>query len=169
MKKNWLLIGGVALATDRGGVDGQFSKPKSDRRVRQTRKHHTPVARTHEHSPSAAAKTIPAHFEAAPSRSSLGPTLDPGAVQRHNSRCVSGGARDPGDARAVAVLLPLRSGLWTQESLQLFRRRSRVALRCLCQRSVAGAEARERTETDAGADTRHHRRAILTLACIVLV
>ena len=29
MKRNWLLIGSIALLGYRGGVDGEFSKPKA--------------------------------------------------------------------------------------------------------------------------------------------
>ena len=72
MKKPWLLLAGIALL----GV-GAIIMVKTNST--------TPAVPTHEHQLAEApvqpvapvAQTMPAHFEHAPSRSSLGPTLEP--------------------------------------------------------------------------------------------
>lgn len=78
MKRNWLLIGSIALLLLAAVwmVNSAGHKPEPASRTSTT----TPVqpAPQHEHSANPTAKTVPAHFEVAPSRSSLGPTLDPG-------------------------------------------------------------------------------------------
>ena len=77
MKKNWLLIAGVALlavaavlminsANNQSQVTAINNANQSSGQ--------TPAPPQHEH---ATAKTMPAHFEMPPSKSSLGPTLDP--------------------------------------------------------------------------------------------
>jgi uncharacterized protein with PCYCGC motif len=80
MKKNWLLILGIALAlvvvvlvVNSSNQSPVTAIQNADQSAAQT-----PVPR-HEHSSSTAAKAVPAHFDVAPSRSSLGPTLDPGS------------------------------------------------------------------------------------------
>ena len=75
MKRNWLLIGCVALLLLAVVlmVNSANNKPAPTRIQSSSA---TPAP--HDHSTSAAPKTIPAHFEVAPGRSSLGPTLDPG-------------------------------------------------------------------------------------------
>ena len=77
MKKNWILIAGVALLVvaavwmvNSANNPSQVTPLKNtDQSVAQT-----PPPR-HEHSTTA--KTVPAHFEVPPSKSSLGATLDP--------------------------------------------------------------------------------------------
>ena len=76
MKRNWLLIGSVALLLIAAVLMVNSASRKTDpvRQISNT----TPVQpATHEHSPNAAAQTVPAHFEVAPTRSSLAATLDP--------------------------------------------------------------------------------------------
>jgi hypothetical protein len=75
MRKNWLLICGVVLLLVAAVLMVNSANQKPQPAPSQT-SNNTPAQ--HEHSPSAAAQTIPAHFEIAPSKSSLGPTLDPG-------------------------------------------------------------------------------------------
>src|SRR5262245_21938040 len=74
MKKNWLLIAGIAtLAVAAVLMVNSANNPKP-----VTTTHTSSSATTatnHEHSTTA--KIIPAHFEVPPSKSSLGPTLDP--------------------------------------------------------------------------------------------
>ena len=77
MKKNWLLIGGIALLLV-AAVLMVYSANSDQTRTtltRATASQSTPPAHNHATDPSA--KTIPAHFEVAPSKSSLGPTLAP--------------------------------------------------------------------------------------------
>src|ERR1043165_5812277 len=78
MKRNWLLIGSIALLLLAAVWMGNSAnhKPEPVTRISNT----TPAgpAPQHEHSANPTAQTLPAHFEVAPSRSSLGPTLDPG-------------------------------------------------------------------------------------------
>ena len=71
MKKNWLLIGGIVLLLLAAVL-----------MVNSTASHGTTSqpAAPHDHAANASASgahTIPAHFEVAPSKSSLGPTLAP--------------------------------------------------------------------------------------------
>ena len=75
MKKNWLLIVGIALLLVAAVlmVNSASKTPKVTAIQNSTQ---TP-APSHAHSPNSVAKTIPAHFEVPPSKSSLGPTLDP--------------------------------------------------------------------------------------------
>jgi hypothetical protein len=75
MKRNWLLIGGIALLLLAAVLMVNSANQTSPRQVSST----TPAepAPQHEHTANAAVKTVPAHFEVAPSKSSLGPTLDP--------------------------------------------------------------------------------------------
>ena len=73
MKKNWLLIAGVALLAVAVVlmVNSKTNPPPPVTTTTQT----TPAPPQHDHATTA--KTMPAHFEVAPSKSSLGPTLDP--------------------------------------------------------------------------------------------
>ena len=73
MKKNWLLIAGIALLVVAAVLMVNFkTNPPPVTTTTQT----TP-APIHDHPTTATAKVMPAHFEAPPSKSSLGPTLDP--------------------------------------------------------------------------------------------
>src|SRR6185503_879561 len=75
MKKNWLLIAGIALLILAAVLMVNSANNPTPATVTSTANYtpvQTPAAR-HDHS----AKTMPAHFEVPPSRSSLGPTLDP--------------------------------------------------------------------------------------------
>ena len=77
MKKNWLLIAGIALlvvaAVLMVNSAGNQTQVTAIQNVSQPAA--PPPAPRHEHSNSA--KNVPAHFEVAPSKSSLGRTLDP--------------------------------------------------------------------------------------------
>ena len=77
MKKNWLLIAGIALLVVAAVLMLKSANNQSVTAVKSENQStaQTPAPPQHDHS--AAAKTVPAHFEVAPSRSSLGPTLDP--------------------------------------------------------------------------------------------
>jgi hypothetical protein len=72
MKKPWLIIGGIALLGLAAiiMVDSNSTKPSNGA-------HNHQVAQTPVQSPAPVFNTMPAHFEHAPSRSSLGPTLEP--------------------------------------------------------------------------------------------
>jgi len=75
MKKNWLLIAGIALLV-LAAVLMVNSANKPTPSTTTSTSNYTPVQTPvpqHDHS----AKTMPAHFEVPPSKSSLGPTLDP--------------------------------------------------------------------------------------------
>ena len=77
MKKNWFLIGGIALLLVAAVL--MVNSAKTD----QSKPAATPIAASqstpaHDHSAApSGATTIPAYFEVAPSKSSLGPTLEP--------------------------------------------------------------------------------------------
>ena len=77
MKKNWLLIAGIALLVLAAVLMvNSANNPTPLPTTTTTSSNYTPVqtpAPQHEHS----ATTMPAHFEVPPSKSSLGPTLDP--------------------------------------------------------------------------------------------
>ena len=76
MKKNWLLIAGVALLIVAAVLMVNSANTPSPLTT-TSRSNQTPVQTPvprHEHT---AAKTMPAHFEVPPSKSSLGPTLNP--------------------------------------------------------------------------------------------
>jgi hypothetical protein len=74
MKKNWLLIAGIALLAVAAVlmVNSKNSPPPVT-----TTTHTTTAPPPPQHDHSTMAKTMPAHFEVPPSKSSLGPTLDP--------------------------------------------------------------------------------------------
>ena len=75
MKKNWLLIGGVAILLAAAIImvysanQPAVTKQNPGRSTTQT-----PPAHDHSHN---AAQTVPAFFQVAPNRSSLAPTLEP--------------------------------------------------------------------------------------------
>ena len=75
MKKKWLLFAGVALLIIAAVL--MVNSANNPRQSTTT----TPTAQTpaprHDHPANATAKTLPAHFEVPPSKSSLGPTLNP--------------------------------------------------------------------------------------------
>ena len=79
MKKNWILIVGIALLLVAAVlmVNSASNQPK----VTAVQNATQPAAQTpaphHEHSSNATAKAVPAHFEVPPSKSLLGPTLNP--------------------------------------------------------------------------------------------
>ena len=79
MKKNWLLIVGIALLLVAAVliVNSASNQPQ----VTAVQNATQPAAQTpaphHEHSTGATAKALPAHFEVPPSKSLLGPTLNP--------------------------------------------------------------------------------------------
>ena len=76
MKKNWLLIGGIVLLLLAAVLMvNSTNQQTAPRQVATT----TPAgpAPQHEHAAVPSAQTVPAHFEVPPSKSSLGPTLDP--------------------------------------------------------------------------------------------
>jgi len=73
MKKNWLLIAGIAMLAVAAVlmVNSKNNPPPVTTTTTQT----TPAPPQHDHA--TMAQTMPAHFEVPPSKSSLGPTLDP--------------------------------------------------------------------------------------------
>jgi hypothetical protein len=79
MKKNWLLIGGIVLLVLAAVLmvgSSQSNQPSATATHDATSQPSAP----HHHATEPAASTaeaIPAHFEVAPSRSALGPTLEP--------------------------------------------------------------------------------------------
>ena len=77
MKKNWLLIAGVALLAIAAVLMVNSANNPSPVTAINPSSVQTPAPPPHDHA--TAAKTMPAHFEVPPSRSSLGPTLDPSA------------------------------------------------------------------------------------------
>ncbi len=73
MKRNWLLIASIALLVIAAvWMVNSANRPKPVTRVSSNT---TTQPTQHEHA--AGAMTLPAHFEVPPSKSSLGPTLDP--------------------------------------------------------------------------------------------
>jgi hypothetical protein len=76
MKKNWLLIAGIALLLVAAVLMVTSSNKQSPSNTTQTTSTQTPAPH-HEHSTSATAQAVPAHFEVPPSKSLLGPTLNP--------------------------------------------------------------------------------------------
>ena len=80
MKKNWLLIAGIALLAVAAVlmVNSAYS-PSQVTALKNANQSSGQTTAPSQHDHSTAAKTVPAHFEVAPSRSSLGPTLEPGS------------------------------------------------------------------------------------------
>ena len=76
MKKNWLLFAGIALLLVAAVLMVTSSNKQSPSSTTQTIATQTPAPH-HEHSTSATAQAVPAHFEVPPSKSLLGPTLNP--------------------------------------------------------------------------------------------
>jgi hypothetical protein len=74
MKKNWLLIAGIALVVVAAVLMINSSYNPSQVTAVKTPEQ-APAPPPHDHS--TMAQTMPAHFEVPPSKSSLGPTLDP--------------------------------------------------------------------------------------------
>lgn len=78
MKKNWLLIAGIALLVVAAVLMVTSANKQAPSQATQTSTTtQTPAPSQHEHSTTATANTVPAHFEVPPSKSSLGPTLNP--------------------------------------------------------------------------------------------
>ena len=76
MKKNWLLIAGIALLLVAAGLIVTSANKQTPSSTTQTAATQTPAPH-HEHSTSTTANAVPAHFEVPPSKSLLGPTLNP--------------------------------------------------------------------------------------------
>ncbi|HEU4795389.1 MAG TPA: CYCXC family (seleno)protein [Pyrinomonadaceae bacterium] len=78
MNKTWLLIGVIAVlgAMAMIIIGNSDSRPKTTPPVQEQPVAQTPID-SHQHPHSHDNKTIPAYFEQAPSRASLGPTLEP--------------------------------------------------------------------------------------------
>ena len=77
MKKNWLIIAVIAVLIIAAVLMVSSANNPS---TTTSSSNYTPVqtpAPRHEHTTNPAAKTIPAHFAVPPSKSSLGPTLNP--------------------------------------------------------------------------------------------
>src|ERR1044071_2674856 len=75
MKKNWLLVLGIALLLLAAVLMVNSSNQQPALKQVATT---TPAPPTqHEHAANPTVKTVPAHFEVPPSKSSLGATLDP--------------------------------------------------------------------------------------------
>jgi hypothetical protein len=72
MKKNWLLIAGIAVLLVAAIFIANSGTSKQPPPTQDHQASHAPVE-----TPATAVKTIPAHFDQAPSRSTLGPTLEP--------------------------------------------------------------------------------------------
>lgn len=79
MKKNWLLIAGVALLVVAAVLMVNSASKPQVTAIKNEDRPAPQVPVPHEHAPNTAAKTVPAHFEVPPAKSSLGPTLDPGS------------------------------------------------------------------------------------------
>ena len=78
MKKNWLLIGGIVLLVLAAVLMvNSRNAPEHSTATHNSTTSQTAPAHDHAASTSSAANTIPAHFEVPPSKSSLGPTLEP--------------------------------------------------------------------------------------------
>ena len=80
MKKNWLLIAGIALLLVAAVlmVTSANKQAPSSTTTQTAATTQTPAPH-HEHSTNTTAAAVPAHFEVPPSKSLLGPTLDPDA------------------------------------------------------------------------------------------
>ena len=72
MKKTWLLIAGVAVLLVAAIMLANSGTPNKPAPTQDHMASHTPIQ-----TPTVAVKTLPAHFEQAPSRSALGATLEP--------------------------------------------------------------------------------------------
>src|SRR5262245_23381549 len=77
MKKNWLLIGGIVLLLLAAVLMVSSRNSPEDSTATHNSTSH-PATPPHDHTANASnPQAIPAHFEVAPSKSSLGPTLEP--------------------------------------------------------------------------------------------
>ena len=76
MKKNWLLIAGIALLVVAAVLMVNSANNQSSTKPAQSTATQSPTT-NHQHATTAGAKPLPAHFEVPPSKSSLGPTLNP--------------------------------------------------------------------------------------------
>src|SRR5215467_8853618 len=75
MKKNWLLIGGIVLLILAAVL---MISSTQNKQPDLTATHTATAPHNHATEPAtSSAEPIPAHFEVAPSKSALGPTLDP--------------------------------------------------------------------------------------------
>ena len=72
MKKNWLIIGGIVTLFVAAVLMVSSARKDQPQRARTATSQATPA---HSHSPGA--QTMPAYFQVAPAKSSLGPTLEP--------------------------------------------------------------------------------------------
>lgn len=98
MKKNWLLIAGIALLLVAAVLMVTSANKQSPPQTTQTSATQTPAPTHHEHATTATANAVPAHFEVPPSKSLLGPTLNPDSF--------TGPARDAyRAAREISVTL----------------------------------------------------------------
>jgi hypothetical protein len=77
MKKNWLLIAGVALLAVAAVLMVKSANNPSEVTAIKNADQSTVQTPAPPHEHSTTAKTMPAHFEVPPSKSSLGPTLEP--------------------------------------------------------------------------------------------
>lgn len=84
MKKNWLLVGGVALLLVaavlmvKSAKTDQYTATRTEQpATRPATQPATQPAKGHDHPHPSGAKHVPAFLEQAPSRASLGPTLSP--------------------------------------------------------------------------------------------
>jgi hypothetical protein len=79
MKKSWLLIAGIALLLVAAVlmVNSATNQPQVTAIQNANQSTAQTPAPRHEHANSTSAKTMPAHFEVPPSKSSLAPTLSP--------------------------------------------------------------------------------------------
>jgi len=79
MKKNWLLVGGIMLLIVAAVLIVNSAGPDRSSRTTPIPSNGatTQTPKPHDHSASSTAKRVPAYFAQAPSRSSLGPTLEP--------------------------------------------------------------------------------------------
>jgi Protein of unknown function with PCYCGC motif len=80
MKKNWLLIGGIALLLVAAVLMINSANTKQPESATTHSSNHSATqspAPHAAHPTNATAQTVPAHFEVPPPKSSLGPTLEP--------------------------------------------------------------------------------------------
>jgi hypothetical protein len=77
MKKNWLLIGGIVLLLLAAVLMVSSRNSPADSTTHHSSTSVPAAPAPHDHAADAGAQTIPAHFEVPPSKSSLGPTLEP--------------------------------------------------------------------------------------------
>ena len=77
MKKNWLLIGGVVVLLLAAVLMVNSARDNQPAPSTPTQTASTQPETPHNHASEVSAPSIPAHFEVPPTKSSLGPTLDP--------------------------------------------------------------------------------------------